>query len=150
MQHFTPYSALLGGMFIGLSATLLLWFNGRIAGLSGMLGGVLDTQVEDKSWRALFLIGLIIGVAFYKWLLPSFVDSSYLHSLAPRTGMPVMLILAAGFLVGLGTAMGNGCTSGHGVCGLARLSHRSLYATLTFLGTGMVTVYAVRHLAGLP
>lgn len=137
MSHFTPVSALLGGGLIGLAATLLWWFNGRIAGVSG----ILDNAVAERSaWRWLFLLGLLLGAgafAVFGGRLP-----------APRTGFPAWLLALAGLLVGYGTALGNGCTSGHGVCGLARLSPRSLVAVVVFLGTAFATTYLVRHVFG--
>jgi uncharacterized membrane protein YedE/YeeE len=138
---FTPISALLGGLLIGAAASLLLWLNGRIAGVSGILGGLLPPARGDASWRALFLIGLIAGaVIFYG-----------LHGQVPqpRIGFPRGLLAAAGLLVGIGTGLARGCTSGHGVCGLARLSPRSIVATLMFLVVAIVTTYLVRHVAGI-
>jgi uncharacterized protein len=141
MENFTPISALVGGALIGLSATMLLLFNGRVAGISGIFNGLLNPAQQDKTWRALFMLGLIIGAALYVW--------------SPQGGapvplsLPIVLLLSAGFLVGFGTRMGSGCTSGHGVCGLGRFSFRSLMATLTFIAFGIVTVYAARHLFGV-
>jgi uncharacterized protein len=141
MDNFTPTSALIGGALIGLSATMLLLFNGRVAGISGIFNGLINPAQKDKAWRALFLLGLILGTAFYVW--------------SPQGGAPVPLgistltLLIAGFIVGFGTRMGSGCTSGHGVCGLGRFSFRSLAATLTFMATGIVTVYVMRHLLGI-
>jgi uncharacterized membrane protein YedE/YeeE len=141
MNHFTPLPALLGGLLIGLSACLLLWLNGRIAGISGILFGLLPGSGDGRLWRGLFLLGLILGSA--AWLALS-------HNPAPlRQGFPMPLLLLAGFLTGLGTARANGCTSGHGVCGLARLSLRSLVATLTFLAFGLATTFVLRHVLGL-
>jgi hypothetical protein len=141
MNNFTPVSALVGGLLIGLSASLLLWLNGRIAGISGILFGVLSGARSERLWRWLFLIGLVLGTAGYL---------SLSNSPAPvRQGFPVPLLLLAGFLTGFGTARANGCTSGHGVCGLARLSLRSLAATATFLAVGIVTTYVVRHVVGV-
>lgn len=141
MNNFTPVSALVGGLLIGLSASLLLWLNGRIAGISGILFGVLSGAHAERLWRWLFLVGLVLGTAAYL---------SLSHSPAPaREGFPVPLLLLAGFLTGFGTVRANGCTSGHGVCGLARLSLRSLAATATFLGVGLVTTYVVRHVVGV-
>jgi len=131
--------ALAGGVLIGISATLLLWLTGRIAGISGILGGVLMPRSGDVTWRAAFLIGLIGAGAAYLWLVPG-AD-------AQRQGFPPLLLVIAGLLVGFGTRMGNGCTSGHGVCGLGRLSMRSFAAVLTFMATAMATTCIVRHLA---
>jgi hypothetical protein len=138
MANFTPASALIGGALIGISATLLLWMNGRIAGVSGIVHGALR---ERGVWRWLFLAGLIAGAGAWMWLAPP--------AFAPRTGYSLPLVLLAGMLVGFGTAQGGGCTSGHGVCGISRFSVRSIAATLTFLITGMISVYAVRHLFGV-
>ena len=141
MSQFTPYTALGGGLLIGLSAVLLLYFNGRIAGISGILNGALARQGGDTAWRAAFIAGMLAGGAAFWWLTP--------HVFAPRQGFPVGLLLVAGFLVGFGTRLGSGCTSGHGVCGLGRRSLRSLVATITFVGCGMVTVYLMRHVLGV-
>ncbi len=140
MENFTPISALVGGALIGLSATMLLLFNGRVAGISGIFNGLINPAQTDKAWRGLFLLGLILGTAIYVW--------------SPQGGAPAplslskSLLLLGGFLVGFGTRMGSGCTSGHGVCGLGRFSFRSLIATLTFMATGIATVYVARHLFG--
>jgi uncharacterized protein len=139
MVNFTPVSALIGGALIGLSATLLLWLTGRVAGVSGIMHGAL-LQRRD-GWRWLFLAGLVAGAGAWMWLAPP--------AFVPRSGFPLPLVLLAGVLVGFGTAQGGGCTSGHGVCGISRLSVRSIAATLTFLLTGMISVFAVRHLFGV-
>src|SRR6266571_4607605 len=135
VANFTPVSALIGGALIGISATLLLWLNGRIAGVSGIMHGALQQRAGD-TWRWLFLAGLVAGAGAWLWF-------------APRAGYPLPLVLLAGVLVGFGTAQGGGCTSGHGVCGISRLSARSIVATLTFLVTGMASVFVVRHLFGV-
>ncbi|WP_305906501.1 YeeE/YedE thiosulfate transporter family protein [Methylomarinum sp. Ch1-1] len=137
MENFTPYSALLGGALIGLSAIILLLFNGRIAGISGIMNGVFKSPRDEVSWRSLFLAGLIIGALLFQWIAPGFVS--------PRAGYPLWLVALGGFLVGIGTRLGGGCTSGHGICGIANLSLRSILATLTFMATGFVTVYLIRH-----
>lgn len=137
MQNFTPYSALIGGAFIGLAAALLLLLNGRIAGISGILGGLLDRGATDKGERAAFIVGLVAGP-----LLVTLLS----HRPAVTIDASATLLVAAGLLVGFGTRLGSGCTSGHGVCGVARLSPRSLVATGLFILAGMATVYAVRHL----
>ncbi|WP_305804385.1 YeeE/YedE family protein [Stenotrophomonas sp. YIM B06876] len=130
---------LIGGVLIGLAATLLLWLNGRIAGISGIVGGVLLPRAGETAWRVLFLLGLIgAGAA---WLL--LVPGAY----TPRQDFPVWMLVVAGLLVGFGTRMGSGCTSGHGVCGLGRLSPRSFAAVLTFMATAIATTFVVRHLA---
>ena len=131
--------ALAGGVLIGIAATLLLWLTGRIAGISGILGGVLMPRSGEFAWRAAFLIGLIGAGAAYLWAVPA--------AYVPRQGFPPVLLVIAGLLVGFGTRMGNGCTSGHGVCGLGRLSMRSFAAVLTFMATAIATTYFVRHLA---
>jgi uncharacterized membrane protein YedE/YeeE len=133
MESYTPYSALIGGAFIGLAAVVLLWCNGRIAGISGIVSGLLRPKKGDSGWRISFVIGLLLGAACYLWLAPPAFE--------PRTGFSNLKLIAAGLLVGIGTGLGNGCTSGHGVCGIARLSMRSIIATATFLGMGMLTVY---------
>lgn len=130
--------ALVGGILIGLSATLLLWLNGRVAGVSGILGGILFPRPGEVSWRLLFLVGLVVAAGLYMALVPG--------AAVPRTDFPRAGLVAAGVLVGFGTRMGNGCTSGHGVCGLGRLSARSLAAVLTFMATATATTFVVRHL----
>jgi len=137
---FTPLSALAGGALIGLATALLLLLNGRIAGVSGIVGGLLERAAGETGWRAAFVIGLLAGPALwtlFRTLPPIRIDAGY------------PLLLAAGLLVGLGTRYGSGCTSGHGVCGLSRLSPRSLAATLVFMGGGFATVFVVRHLLGI-
>ena len=141
MEGFTPYSALLGGALIGLSAALLWIANGRIAGISGIVGGVLAPARGDAAWRATFLAGLIAAPLLYR------AAGRALPDLA--TPAPLIVVVAAGLLVGFGTRLGSGCTSGHGVCGIARLSPRSLAATSVFLITAAVTVYVARHVVGL-
>ncbi len=133
-------AGLLGGLLIGLSASLLWVMNGRIAGISGITGGMFAAPLREVSWRGAFVTGLVIAGAVGALLEPSVFG-------APTT-LPFAQLLAAGLLVGTGTALGSGCTSGHGVCGLARFSKRSLFATLTFIGVGMLTVAAVRALHG--
>lgn len=138
MQNFTPISALLGGACIGLSAFLLLWFNGRIAGISSIMNGLFTAQAANRLWRITFLIGLMLGAAIWQF--------SNTEAPALRQNYPLSLIIGGGFLVGLGTRLGSGCTSGHGICGIALLSKRSIFATLTFMGSGLVTVYFIRHI----
>ena len=129
---------LLGGLLIGVAATLLLWLNGRIAGISNIVGGLWSARVGDVSWRWLFVAGLLAGGATLALIQPqTFAESP--SSLAR--------LAVAGALVGFGACLGNGCTSGHGVCGLSRRSLRSLVATLVFMSTAMVTVYLTRHVA---
>jgi uncharacterized membrane protein YedE/YeeE len=138
----TWMTALAGGILIGLSATLLLWLNGRIAGVSGVLNGVLFQQRGDVSWRAAFLAGLVVAGGLYMAFVPG--------AALPRTDFSRTGLVVAGLLVGFGTRMGNGCTSGHGVCGLGRLSLRSLVAVLTFMATAIATSFVVRHLWSWP
>lgn len=134
---FTPWSSLAGGVLIGLAAALLILLNGRIAGISGVLGGLLKPVAGDVSWRVAFIVGLVAAPAVYALL-------TALPSLVIGAGWGALVL--AGVLVGVGTRYGSGCTSGHGVCGLSRLSPRSLAATLTFMGAGFATVFVVRHL----
>lgn len=146
MTSFTPISALAGGLLIGLAAVLLLLFNGRIAGVSGIAGGLLAAPragaSDDRRWRALFLLGLVLGAGGSAAL-------GLVASTPPRLGFPPVLLVVAGLLVGYGTSLARGCTSGHGVCGLARLSLRSLVAVLVFLGVAVVTTFVTRHLWGV-
>jgi len=135
--HFTPWSALAGGLLIGASAALLLLANGRIAGISGILGGLLRPAAGDVAWRAAFIGGLVFSPALYA-LFAGLPDATV------EAGYTVLVL--AGLLVGAGTRYGSGCTSGHGVCGLSRLSPRSLVATLVFMAAGFATVFVVRHL----
>jgi len=133
---FTPWSAFIGGIMIGLAASVLILFNGKIAGISGILGGILKPSKPDGYWRICFLIGLLIAPTVY---------SCYAALPILQIDAGVGRLLIAGFLVGIGTRYGSGCTSGHGVCGLSRFSVRSLVATITFMGAGFVTVFLVRH-----
>lgn len=137
---FTPWSSLIGGMLIGLAAAMFVLLNGRIAGISGVLGGLLTPLQGDVLWRVAFVVGIVAAPLAYSFVLtlPSVqIDAGY------------AALVAAGLLVGVGTRYGAGCTSGHGVCGLSRLSLRSLMATGTFMGAGFVTVYVHRHLFNL-
>jgi uncharacterized protein len=141
MEHFTPVSASIGGVLIGLSATMLWFVNGRIAGVSGIVGGLWTAQAGDIAWRIAFAIGLIAAPLLYgmaRGELPQITVS-----------VPWPFVMIGGLLVGFGTRLGGGCTSGHGVCGLARLSRRSLVATGSFMATAIVTSFIVRHLIGL-
>ena len=134
---FTPWSALIGGMLIGLAAAMFALLNGRVAGISGVLGGLFKPTRGDIGWRVAFIGGLVGASLVYRLFatLPAVqIDASY------------VALIVAGLLVGVGTRYGSGCTSGHGVCGLSRLSPRSLVATLSFMGAGFVTVFVVRHL----
>jgi uncharacterized protein len=141
MSHFTPVSSLIGGVLIGLAAGLLLLIHGKIAGVSGILGGLLQPRPGDISWRAWFLGGLAGGGLLLALMWPgAFGDVPADRSLP--------IVAAAGLLVGFGTRMGNGCTSGHGVCGLSRMAPRSIVATATFMAAGFITVLLVRLLGG--
>lgn len=130
-------SALAGGVLIGLAATVLLWLNGRVAGVSGIFNGVIFPHQGDIAWRYAFLIGLVVAGGAYMAFAPG--------AALPRTDYSRPALIAAGVLVGFGTRMGNGCTSGHGVCGLGRLSLRSLVAVVTFMATAIGTTYLIRH-----
>ena len=138
-SQFTPGTALVGGILIGLAAASFLLLNGRIAGISGILGGLLTPTKFDIIWRVAFLAGLIGAPVL--WMLVA-----ELPPIEINAGYPALII--AGLLVGIGTRYASGCTSGHGVCGLSRLSLRSLAATLSFMATGFVTVFVIRHLIG--
>jgi uncharacterized membrane protein YedE/YeeE len=140
MTNFTPVSALIGGVLIGLSASAMLLFNGKVAGISGIFSGILRPVKADTLWRALFIGGLLVGGLILRGFLPNSFDFGTIRSLGALT--------VAGLLVGFGTRLGNGCTSGHGVCGVARLSVRSIAATATFMATGTAVVYLVNHLLG--
>jgi uncharacterized membrane protein YedE/YeeE len=129
--------ALAGGVLIGLAATLLLWLNGRVAGVSGLVNGVLFPQRGDVAWRVAFLGGLVVAAGAYMALVPG--------ASLPRTDFPRAGLVAAGLLVGFGTRMGNGCTSGHGVFGIGRLSARSLVAVLVFMAPAIATTFVARH-----
>ncbi len=139
--NFTPWTALAGGTLIGASAVLLLWFNGRIAGISNILGGLLLPHRGDAAWRLLFLGGLVAGAALAQALGGD--------APAAREGLAPWMLALGGLLVGFGVSLGSGCTSGHGVCGLGRLSPRSLAAVGVFLATGVSTTTFVRHIAGV-
>ena len=138
MTDFTPFSALLGGALIGAAAALLMLFDGRIAGISGILGRAIAEGDGERIWRAAFLVGLPVGASVW-FVLPGVPSDITVTGSTP-------LLVIAGLLVGFGTRLGSGCTSGHGVCGLSRLSPRSLAATAVFLVVAMVTVAIVRHL----
>jgi uncharacterized membrane protein YedE/YeeE len=140
MQNFTPYSAFLGGSLIGLSAALLMYFNGRVAGISGMISGAFDVKNSENHWRLFFLGGLILAAVIFNLFAPH-VPATYSRS--------TLLLIISGILVGYGTRLGNGCTSGHAVCGMARLSMRSIAATITFMSVAILTVFITRHLLGI-
>ena len=135
--HFTPWRSLVGGALIGLAAAILVVANGRIAGISGILGGLLRPARNDWGWRLAFVVGLLAAPTVYALVAPLAV---------PRIEAGTAVLVIAGLLVGFGTRLGSGCTSGHGVCGLARMSPRSLAATLGFMAAGFATVFVVRHL----
>lgn len=134
---FTPWSALWGGILIGIAAGMFVLLNGRIAGISGIIGGLLKPVRGDSAWRVAFVGGLLVAPLVYALVavlpLPQ-IDAGY------------GTLVLAGLLVGIGTRYGSGCTSGHGVCGLSRLSPRSLVATVTFMAAGFITVFVIRHL----
>ncbi|MEQ1635455.1 MAG: YeeE/YedE family protein [Methylococcales bacterium] len=140
MENFTPFPAFSGGILIGLAASVLLLFNRRIAGISGIMAGMLAAGKTELFWRMAFLAGIVIGAGLFNLIKPDFYQ--------PRENFPIWLLACAGFLVGFGTRMSNGCTSGHAICGIARLSLRSIVATLTFMASGFLTVYLMRHVLG--
>jgi uncharacterized membrane protein YedE/YeeE len=141
MENFTPIASAVGGGLIGLSAAVLLLMNGKIAGISGIAGGLLGPPTKgDGGWRMAFLFGLLVAGAVGAAVAPA----SLVSSVSRSSGA----IIAAGLLVGLGTRIGNGCTSGHGVCGLSRMSGRSIVATATFMFTAGVTVFVTNHVLG--
>ena len=139
MSNFTPVSSLLGGLLIGLAAALLWLANGRIAGISGIVGNLPSARTGDVAWRISCLAGLILAPLGYAALAGTPVVR--LDASAP-------ILIAGGLLVGFGTRLGGGCTSGHGVCGLARFSRRSIVATCLFMAAGFVTVFVMRHIVG--
>ena len=139
-SHFTPWTALAGGALIGLAAALLLLFNGRIAGISGVLGGLFKPAKGDIGWRAAFIVGLLGASLIYRL---------FLQLPVPQIDADYAALVVAGLLVGVGTRYGAGCTSGHGVCGLSRLSPRSGVATLCFMGAGFSSVFVIRHFLNL-
>lgn len=137
MDDFTPVSGLVGGLLIGLSVTLMLLLNGRIAGISGIVGGLLAPKGGDNGWRVAFVVGLLTGALAYILAMGGPAPVDVLAS--PPA------ILVGGLLVGFGTRLGSGCTSGHGLCGMARISRRSIVATAVFFGVAMLTVFLTRH-----
>jgi uncharacterized membrane protein YedE/YeeE len=137
LTHFTPLASAIGGALIGLSAALFILFSGRIAGISGILGGLLTWPKGDMAWRVAFLSGLVAAPLVFGLFAP-------LPTVRIEAG--TVSLVVAGLLVGIGTRYGSGCTSGHGVCGLARRSPRSLAATAAFMFAGFVTVFVIRHL----
>jgi uncharacterized membrane protein YedE/YeeE len=139
-QHFTPWASLIGGLLLGVASAVFILINGRILGISGILGGLLPPKVGDISWRVAFLLGMLAAPTVFMTLAPAGFASE------PRIDAGFWTVIAAGLLVGIGTRYASGCTSGHGVCGLSRLSPRSLVATLSFMGAGFFIVYIVRHI----
>lgn len=135
--HFTPWLSLAGGLLLGLAAALFVLLNGRVLGISSIVGGLLRPVAGDVGWRIAFVLGLLVAPTV--WAL-------FRAPVVPRIEASGPLLIVAGLLVGWGTRRGSGCTSGHGVCGLARLSPRSLVATLAFMGTGFATVLVMRHI----
>lgn len=142
-SEFTPWASLAGGLLVGLSAALLIALLGRVAGISGITGALLQvptwSSVKQWGWRLAFILGMVAAPLIWQLFAP-----------LPAMEMPSnpIIIIVAGLLVGFGTRMGSGCTSGHGVCGISRLSLRSLAATLTFIATGAITVFVMRHVIG--
>lgn len=139
LQNFTPWSSLAGGILLGIAAAIFILASGRILGISGILGGLLKPAKGDTHWRIAFLLGLFSAPFIYLLAVGSI-------PIEINTDWP--LIILAGLLVGFGTRLGSGCSSGHGICGLSRLSGRSLVATIAFMASGIATVYVVRHLIG--
>ncbi len=135
-NHFTPWASLTGGILLGLAAALFILLNGRVLGISGIVGGLLAPRSGDTGWRVSFLLGLLAAPLVY---------ALFAEPVVPRIDAGWGLLVLAGLLVGVGTRYGSGCTSGHGVCGMSRLSPRSLVATLSFMGAGFAVVYLVRH-----
>jgi uncharacterized membrane protein YedE/YeeE len=140
MEQFTPLASLCGGILIGLSASLLLLGDGKIAGISGIVSGLLRPVKHDTAWRAFFILGLLTGGLLFQFIAPEVFTIGISRSAGT--------LILAGLLVGFGTRLGSGCTSGHGVCGISRFSPRSLVSTITFIVTGAITVYIINHLLG--
>jgi len=137
--HFTPWASLTGGVILGLASAIFILINGRVLGISGILGGLMPPKVGDTSWRIAFMLGLFAApTVFHAVVSTQFIT-------APRIDATDMMVVIAGLLVGIGTRYASGCTSGHGVCGLSRLSPRSLLATASFMSAGFVMVYVLRH-----
>ena len=139
-NHFTPWASLIGGLMLGVASAAFILINGRILGISGILGGLLPPKVGDIGWRVAFLLGMLAAPTMFMALAPAGLASE------PRIDAGFWTVVLAGLLVGIGTRYASGCTSGHGVCGLSRLSPRSLVATLSFMGAGFFIVYIVRHI----
>jgi len=137
--NFTPWASLTGGIILGVASAIFILINGRVLGISGILGGLMPPKVGDTTWRIAFMLGLFAAPTVFHALVPA----EYIT--APRIDATDMMVVAAGLLVGIGTRYATGCTSGHGVCGLSRLSPRSLLATASFMSAGFVMVYVLRH-----
>ena len=137
--HFTPWASLTGGIILGVASAIFILINGRVLGISGILGGLMPPKVGDTAWRIAFMLGLFAAPTVFHAVVPA----QYIT--APRIDATDMMVIAAGLLVGIGTRYASGCTSGHGVCGLSRLSPRSLLATASFMSAGFVMVYVLRH-----
>jgi len=137
--HFTPWASLLGGILIGIAAAMLVLLSGRIAGVSSIVGGLFAPGRDDIAWRVAFIAGLLVAPAVWRMFAPS---------IEVRFDAGFGTLVIAGLLVGIGTSYGSGCTSGHGVCGISRLSPRSVVATAAFMLTGFATVFVVRHILG--
>ena len=146
MENFTPYSSLIGGIIIGIAATVLLMV-GKIAGISGILEGLLPPRPNDRLWRFIFVIGLVLGAAIYP-LVGGDVGYIELNPYQVGESAHLVLLIVGGLLVGIRTYIGAGCTSGHGICGIGRLSARSILATITFMITAIVTVFIMRQIVG--
>ena len=139
-NHFTPWASLAGGILLGLASALFILVNGRILGISGILGGLLLPKGADAGWRVAFLLGMLAAPVTLAWIAPADLIT------APTIDAGYEAVVIAGLLVGYGTRLGSGCTSGHGVCGLSRLSPRSFVATGSFMAAGFAIVYVMRHL----
>jgi len=140
VENFTPIQSLIGGLLIGLASVSMLYFVGRIAGISGIFGGILQAKHGETQWRIIFVLGLLAGGLFMQFFQPELLEFKMERS--------NVAIIIAGVLVGVGARLGNGCTSGHGVCGIGRMSPRSMIAVVTFMTSGAATAYVVNHLLG--
>ena len=138
--HFTPWASLSGGVLLGVASAMFILLNGRILGISGILGGLLPPKAGDSVWRVAFLLGMFAAPLVFNALAPAGFAST------PHIDATELSVILAGLLVGIGTSYSSGCTSGHGICGLSRMSPRSLVATLSFMGAGFITVYLLRHI----
>jgi len=141
MENFAPLTGLIGGILIGISISILLFFNGRITGISGIMSALLSPKDGEWLWRFIYLCSMIVGVIAYSQIAPP--------TFAPSSSYPKLLLIIGGILVGFGTRLGNGCTSGHGICGISRRSSRSFVATSVFMLAGAITVLVIRHVAHL-